>query len=146
MGVSSTAHTVIGILVNRSDFYEEQVSRIGNSCCQKVETPFCGTCGSQVVTTETVPRFEMEEDVPFGDTYFNTVFGLPIVKVDPCYGDDEWIISVFQNSVYADCSVASFQTVPRNMKRLEQKLKDTLSPHGLWDEAKFGIYTVLSYC
>jgi len=83
------------------------------------------------------------------------VAGQKVLKGDEDLGliesEDDFSDSVFYYGVILktgssdNCEYAAFMALP-NIDALKEKIRKILEPLNLWDESKFGLYSILTWC
>lgn len=131
MGVDYYASAVLGCEVTGKLRYE--VEKRG--CLHDAgDQPFCPKCGKQTVIKETVNIPEYEDDaIGAEDGPYLTVFSTT---------DNRRQIAGIGTTVDSDgCNEAQFMLV--NFDEIKRQVREVLEPLGLWDETKFGMWSVM---
>jgi hypothetical protein len=140
MSASFTAIACIGVKIPRDRLYAE-VERPG--CGHQIDIPtganFCPRCGWPVGK-----RVKEPIDGYSGDK----LFGLTVIH--PSDDSDYVIVSPLNVTAAPDRGLARKVNLKpadlvREINLAWQKLQDTLTPHGLWDENQFGLRAVMQY-
>lgn len=129
MGADYTAIAVIGCEINPKQLFVER--RVPH---RKHAMPpgarFCPTCGAPAETTEVVDVIE-EGEVDIAKPF--TVW---------CGTDRKCVVVGIGTSTGWN-EINSLKRV--DLAKVEDELKEVLSPLGWWDESKFGLHAIL-YC
>jgi hypothetical protein len=156
MGVDYSAHTVIGVeLPNVDDLprLKEKTRKraFKHSFKDDGEHEFDPKSGKPLWLAETEEVETDEPSVVYDDDNYegNTLEGQRLLKAPDgmgfCWGtDQESVFLGIVSGTGSDNEEADFMEVP-DIEATKMSLKGALDPLGLWDESKFGIYTVL-YC
>lgn len=135
MSVSYWCYAAIGVKIDPKKLMRMEIVR--NCHCETEPTgKYCSNCGKEAFEEIETP-IEIFEDQ-------ETILGYKVI-----YGTDhkESIIAAFEaraKDFYED-KKKSFQQLPDNLKEIREKMRDSLGPLGLWDEKKFGLWSIL-YC
>ncbi len=135
MGADYYSYAVIGIEIDPEKLVTETEER-GCDCKEVPTGKFCSSCGATAtvkVKAEDI-IWEIEEDDDFHG--YKIIFGTDREKA---------YISAVWAEEDEDGSINCFNQIPNDIEGIRNKMKDTLDPLGLWDEKKFGLYSVL-YC
>ncbi len=134
MSVNYTAYTITGIRLGMADLYKQ----VDNRGCDHPETKakFCKECGSPTWIQEEEPLFDEGTEVigkfkMMFSTDRNFVYLGHTVEVDE-YGTHD-----------AFRPIESVEVQFPALIQLNDELAAVLEPLGLWDQEKFGIWTVL---
>lgn len=145
MGVSYYAHAVIGVSVTREQLYEVEEKK-ERGCRHSVHTcfAFCPMCGKPTWITSKVEQLK-----PFVKTKFpeeglsevESVAGLKIFLGTRHHSDlyEEIVLGI---GVTANENGAKFLH-GTDLDTWKHGIRVALEPHGLWDENKFGLYSIL---
>jgi hypothetical protein len=133
MGADYSSYAVIGVEINSDGLYTV------------TETPATGEksfnpdTGERLMHKERTPIEGFERGVVSGDDSFKDFPVFWTTDSESC------VIGIGVGGTYSnggeDVCMMSIDDV--NIEALKQELKEVLEPIGLWDESKFGLYTIL---
>lgn len=139
MSTNYTAHTILGVKIKYDKLFRTEEQRtcdcqIGTSVI--ANSNFCPACGQ--------PLFEEVKiaiDLSVEDGYYeDKCFGLYLIRT---YEEDYAYIGINLGSNSIDSEEnKSFYRLPEQFNQ-RKYMREILEPHGLWDERKFGIWTIL---
>lgn len=133
MGAVYHSYAVVGVKIDPERLVTTK--KVRGCQCEKTPTGhFCSSCGEPafIEEDECIEGYNEDEDIYgykiiFG-TDHNEAFIAAIVCKDDDYGDSK-----------------NFSQMPTELERIKNDMRNTLDPIGLWDEKKFGLWSVL-YC
>lgn len=139
MGVDASATTAIGILLSKDQVVENKKQRLkGNECCQEYDTNFCPKCGEEIFEeVETFKDFVQER------RRYDCIEGYKLLPSDSGYVDSAFILCCFHSEAGGYGEKTCSFSPPLDIQAEKEKMEALTEPLGLWDEEKFGIYTVL---
>lgn len=149
MSTHYTAYTIIGSLVDMSDFSIHEEKSVHKSCREMGSGPYCSNCGRsihEVVATERdIEGYEGPDGK--GIEYHGKFYGLHVVDARTPDGELYFVAgAIAESGDYAYGSERCTTRMPcdaAELARAKRAVRDALSKAGLWDETKFGIWTVL---
>lgn len=160
MSSSHTVYGIIGLKVKLSKLQVEVEERICDcNVSLDTEPKYCPSCGKKFKQKrwEYIEGINENSDLKF-NSYVSLLGKYPVVDSfsDPVEDSDAFIvieeISVYKNYSYdgyydddfsGDPPTEFSKLNPDALIRSKQKMKDSLTPLGLWDEEKFGLWSVL---
>jgi hypothetical protein len=134
MSVTYKACTIIGIKISSSIL---RVTAKRRGCSHKeAESKHCSECGKLmwISYNKEIPAYAAYQ----GNDKFA---GLDATTTGSESNDDLYVGEIYEQG---DDETPSFKQVP-DIEKIKNKVKTALESSNLWDEKKFGIYTVL-YC
>lgn len=136
MGVSYYVYQIVGCRILESKLMRPQTVR---KCKCAVEgTPkFCPSCGKEFLVKDLVPMpgYEPHEKL----------CGLQVVAGNDVYKDRRIYVGLNMKSGGGYHNEDEIRCDITNLPALKEQVKAVLEPLGLWDEAQFGVWSVL-YC
>lgn len=144
--IDCTAYACIGVKVPVSKLWT-RTTKVGCDCPgDRTEAmKFCPTCGTlcnrqTVSLTPAVPSLERtrrESD------YCWSVAGLETVIEDDQWSGSAIIAATVSKRRTSNCSViAAINIATVDLPAMRERMREALTPLGLWDEAAFGLYAV----
>ncbi len=127
-----TAHTILGIRLDCHDLY---YTKDVDGCIHKHNSNFCPECGAPVFSLERLPIDGFDEA---GDT-------LAGFEIHYTYEDLPVVVGEELGEAREGDSLTTVSNIPdsKHVETVKTKLREVLEPAGLWDEEKFGLWTVL---
>jgi hypothetical protein len=136
MGADFTSSAVVGLKIDPKKLTISKKVRSCKCDVKDIETmKFCPKCGEEVFTEELdcIPGYNEDGDL----CGYKLIFGTDQIEAYVC-------AFLAEQDDYGD-KVQDFTQLPDNIKEIKEKMRDTIGPLGLWDEKKFGLWSVL-YC
>ena len=133
MSVSYISYAIIGVKVDIDKIFPIRNSRTCD-CDVDLSGNFCSQCGSKLFEKkiEYIEGFDKTKNILHG---YKVVFGT----------DDEDPIIAAKYVKNSNWDSPSFEQIPTDIADVKNKMRDLFGPLGLWDEKKFGLWSVL-YC
>ena len=153
MSVVYKSYAVIGIEIDLNKCFKMGTERNCKCVVAGIENmKFCPTCGLKAHHMVQNPISEYDDDVRTehgGGPFEKTLCGYPILfnsydEEEGCGGKGVALVALYwasdnkqHNSVMAKLSL--------NLEEIKEEMKNKLDPLGMWDEKKFGLWSLL-YC
>jgi len=133
MSATYYGQAVIGVRIDPKKLMT--IKRIRACDCVSAPTGnFCSNCGKKSFKEEECPIESFSDGENVLD--YEVVFGT----------DREEAVIAFVCAEETDNNKSNnFKQIPENIKEIKEQMRDTLGPIGLWDEKKFGLWSIL-YC
>lgn len=145
MSVCYRAITIIGCEIDTSKLYKEvELFQDDHNCkgyrelCELGKrTAFCPDCGAEVIFRErrcTLPEYELDEDEP-------TIGGVEVIRA---LDGREFLAAYHQQNGEDGSGGASFHPqATLDSFHMAARLRTILEPLDMWDESRFGVWTIL---
>ena len=140
MGVDYYAYSLLGIKVAHAKLFKEDTVR---GCSHDINiqdgTKFCPECGMEIWETISVP---LDEAARENGEYDNECFGFDLIT--DYSGDIAYIGNITGNTdAYSPAIITRFYSDKLYVDQIEDRLKSSLDPFGLWDANEFGLWTIM---
>tara|TARA_Y100000034_G_scaffold37672_2_gene46322 strand:- start:2476 stop:2889 length:414 start_codon:yes stop_codon:yes gene_type:complete len=129
------SYAVIGILIDKDKLYKEAKTVKAFAHNHPRTMKFCPDTGKELWKEVREPIPEWDESETLGS-----------FKVHTSTDSHDHVVGIIAaDEAEMRGSGVDFTKLPDNLADEKYKLKELLEPLGLWDESKFGLYSIL-YC
>lgn len=132
MGADYYSYAVIGVEIDQKKLYQKPINKKAFEHDYPKTMKFCPNTGNKLweEVEEPIPEWDDEDELGEYKVYFSTddtrcFIGVIVCESGPYKGE------------------VNFVQFPDDLEDKKQKLKDFLTPLGLWDESKFGVYSIM---
>lgn len=148
MSTTFRAEAIIGVAIPREKIFQKKPHR---NCEHKIPNgaKFCPTCGKEAtrLVDESIINIP---DLKYGyDNYeymcdWGYLLSRMGLSMTENQDDELYFIGIATEARSYDEDLTQMVTIP-DSGDLKQQLKDYLEPIGLWDESKFGLWSVMTW-
>lgn len=146
MGFDCYAMTVIGLRITENDLMTKHI----NCNCKDNNDPefnYCPTCGKKNIDSDFIDKFEWKAsyDYPLYGTI--TINNIAYSIIQPIKEEHEkwlYINLYYESKHYESEETMKCSCTLEQLVSLKESMKSDLTEIGLWDDEKFGIYTLIN--